>query len=451
MRLAKKASLVCLLCAAAAIVLPAQTFTLLHNFDGTDGDGEGNNLTQGRDGNLYATAVFGGPDGCGTAFRLTPSGAFRILYDFTSTNCTPVSDLALGPNGLFYANIQNGGTSGNGGVFNLSAAGAFTLVASLDGSNGSYPGDLILGTDGNYYGAARQGGTRSEGTLFKVTPRGTITDLHNFGSLPDDGSYPVAIVEGPEGALYGATYYGGTAGDGVVFQITHSGGYKILVNFDSTDGANPTNLLLGSDGNLYGYTTYGGANGYGTIFKMTPAGVLTVLHSFTGTDGQIPSANPIEGTDGKLYGTAILGGTYGDGTIFSITTSGTFEVLFNFNGTDGTNPYGGLTQHTNGVLYGSAAFGGAYGDGTLFSLDVGLGPFVRFLLSSGKVGTKVQILGQNLTGTTAVTFNGTSASFKVVSDTFLIATVPAGATSGTVEVTKPHATVSSNVPFTVIP
>jgi uncharacterized protein (TIGR03437 family) len=61
------------------------------------------------------------------------------------------------------------------------------------------------------------------------------------------------------------------------------------------------------------------------------------------------------------------------------------------------------------------------------------------------------ILGQGFTGTTSVALNGIQASFTVVSDTFINATVPAGATTGYVTVTTPTGTLTSNVPFHVIP
>jgi hypothetical protein len=61
------------------------------------------------------------------------------------------------------------------------------------------------------------------------------------------------------------------------------------------------------------------------------------------------------------------------------------------------------------------------------------------------------LVGQGFTGTTAVSLNGTPATFTVVSDTFIRATVPAGATSGYVTVTTPEGTLTSNVPFRVIP
>src|SRR5260370_40711144 len=56
------------------------------------------------------------------------------------------------------------------------------------------------------------------------------------------------------------------------------------------------------------------------------------------------------------------------------------------------------------------------------------------------------ILGQGLTGTTSVTFNGVAAtSFNVGADTFMTAVVPSGATTGPVAVTTPGGTLTSNV------
>jgi uncharacterized protein (TIGR03437 family) len=70
---------------------------------------------------------------------------------------------------------------------------------------------------------------------------------------------------------------------------------------------------------------------------------------------------------------------------------------------------------------------------------------------AGRVGYKINILGNNLTATTSVTFNGNPATFAVVSDTYVRATVPMGATTGTVEVTTPSGVLDSNVAFQVLP
>jgi hypothetical protein len=95
--------------------------------------------------------------------------------------------------------------------------------------------------------------------------------------------------------------------------------------------------------------------------------------------------------------------------------------------------------------------GGTSGIGTAFSLNTGLGPFVSFVRSYGKVGQTGGILGQGFTGTTGVSLNGIPASFTVISDTYITATVPAGATTGYVTVATPSGTLTSNVPFHVLP
>jgi hypothetical protein len=80
---------------------------------------------------------------------------------------------------------------------------------------------------------------------------------------------------------------------------------------------------------------------------------------------------------------------------------------------------------------------------------VGLGPFVKTQPTSGDVGKAVRILGTNLTRATSVTFNGTAATFTVVTRSLIKTTVPSGATTGKVKVVTPGGTLSSNVPFTV--
>jgi uncharacterized repeat protein (TIGR03803 family) len=109
-----------------------------------------------------------------------------------------------------------------------------------------------------------------------------------------------------------------------------------------------------------------------------------------------------------------------------------------------------MLQHTSGRLYGVTPGGGTSGLGVLYSLDLGLEPFVRVERPFGKVGQTGGILGQGFTGTTSVLLNGTPASFTIVSDTYIRATVPVGATTGYVTVTTPSGTLTSNVPFHVI-
>ena len=112
------------------------------------------------------------------------------------------------------------------------------------------------------------------------------------------------------------------------------------------------------------------------------------------------------------------------------------------------------------VLFGASIFGnfeksqtasesGTKNNGTVFKLNIGAAPFVRTLTPSGGIGAEIVILGMNLTETTAVTFNGASATFTVVAPGEITARVPAGATTGTIQVTTPGGILSSNVPFKI--
>jgi uncharacterized repeat protein (TIGR03803 family) len=266
--------------------------------------------------------------------------------------------------------------------------------------------------------------------------------------------------------FYGTTVAGGAHNDGTVFEITAAGKLRTLYSFCSqtncTDGDQPfAGLVQGGNGNFYGTTELGGdvtdcvPYGCGTVFKITPSGTLITLHSFVGTDGGYPQAGVVKATDGNVYGTTTLGGANGYGTIFELTKAGTLTTLYSFCSqtgcTDGENLYGnGLVQATNGNFYGTTYGGGANGDGTVFSLSVGLGPFVETLPGAGKVGSEVRILGNKLTGATSVTFNGAPAQFTVKTPTLILTHVPTGATTGTVQVTLPGGTLSSNMPFHVI-
>ena len=74
---------------------------------------------------------------------------------------------------------------------------------------------------------------------------------------------------------------------------------------------------------------------------------------------------------------------------------------------------------------------------------------LSFSPPSGPVGTLVTINGSGLMQTMRVVFNGKSASFTVVSDTEITATVPTGATTGKIRVTTKGGSVTSSSDFTV--
>lgn len=439
---------------AEAAITPPATVTTLVNFDGTNGSNPFmENLVQGKDGNLYGTTTYGGVSSDGVVFKVTPAGTLTVLHSFAGTDGqNPESGLVLGVDGKFYGTVYQGGTNGYGTIFKITSAGTLTTLYNFANTDGSFPADaLVQGTDRNFYGTTSYGMPGKYGTVFKMTSGGTLTTLHSFDDT--DGYDPLAgLVQGTDGKFYGTTATGGTGGGfGTVFKITSAGTLTSLHSFDDTDGWEPeSQLIQASDGNFYGTTLRGGASADGEIFKITSAGTLTVLHSFDVTDGNEPVGGLVQATDGNFYGTTYSGGSGGAGTVFQMTSGGTLTTLYNFTGiTDGSAPFGGLVQHTSGAFYGVTSSGGSGRLGTIFSLSTGLGPFVKPLPTSGKVGATITILGTNLTGVTSVTFNGTAASFTIGSSSFLTATVPSGATTGFVKVVTSGGTLKSNVKFRV--
>jgi len=445
---------VAFLLAAAAGNAHAQTYTVLYNF-GSNGGGpnsptDSGIIAQGRDGNLYSTAPDTWSGGLGTAFKITPAGVLTVLHSFNGTDGQGTqSGLTLDIDGNYYGTTVSGGLYSSGTIFKMTAKGDITTLYNNFGAWGTAP--PIRAIDGNFYGRTVTGD--SMGTVYRLTPSGefraiTLCPGSSYGYGPPHGNGP--LLQAANGYLYGTTFWGCKTDHGLIISnpISH-GKPSVLYDFANGPGIHPVGpLIQGSDGNFYGATIQGGY-GYGDIFTITPNGVLTELYEFSASDGELPAAGLVQATDGNLYGTTWAGGATGGGVLFRIAPDGTFTVLHNFDCTTGCQPMVTLLQHTNGKLYGDTASGGSVGGGTFFSFDLGLGPFVTFLPAAGEVGSTVQFLGQGFTGTTAVSFNGTAAPFKVISDTFLKAIVPGGAVTGFVTVTTPQGTLTSNKQFQV--
>jgi uncharacterized repeat protein (TIGR03803 family) len=473
--------------AASSLIGPTTpVFTSLFAFDMTNGAYPGSmSLVQGTDGNFYGVTDEGGTsafctysNGCGTFFQITSEGVLTTLYSFCElSGCAdgefPSAGVVQGADGNFYGvAARGGGSTDNGTVFKITPAGVLTTLHAFLGTDGADPLGRLIWFGGNLYGTTYgQGSTQTfSGTVFKVTPSGVLTTLYAFCSQPAcaDGSFPDAgLVQASDGNFYGTTSQGGVAGPcpqsgytgcGTIFRITPGGTLTTVHSFagDPSDGGFPGNLIQGTDLNLYGTTFYGGDGGGdgGTAFKTTLDGSFTLIHNFCSKelfgkclDGSIPTSI-IQATNGDLYGTA-EGGTNGNGLIYQLTTKGKLIVEHDFDQTDGANPYAGVVQGTDGSFYGSTQNGGPEEIGSIYKLNTGLAPFIETQTISGKVGSPVTILGTNLTGATSVAFNGTAATFTVVSGSLIKATVPAGATSGLVIVTTTTATLKSNTKFKV--
>jgi hypothetical protein len=194
------------------------------------------------------------------------------------------------------------------------------------------------------------------------------------------------------------------------YEINTSGsGFQEFPSFGNrtSNGAVPT-LVQASDGNLWGVGPL--LDGNGAIFALSPdTGAVVHSFAFSGANGGYPDGGVVQAADGKLYGTATQGGTLASSTSFAYGTVWSFPA--------------GLRAPSPAVA--------------------------TFSPSSGAVGSTVTIRGDHLIGTTAVDFNGVSAAFKVLNVHFIAATVPAGATSGSITVTNRGGATTSTQHFTV--
>ncbi len=243
---------------------------------------------------------------------------------------------------------------------------------------------LVKGGDGTFYGTTFAGGTKEAGTAFKLNPDGSgYVVLRHFTGNDGDGSGPVALVEGSDGALYGTTEHGGTglcSGE-TIFKLNKNGsGYAVLRSFDGCGDAiahPPLSVMQGSDGALYGTTSTGGVpggtNSIGAVFRLNPDGSgYTVLHLFTNINDGYDPEELTQGSDWALYGTAWSGGSNSAGTIFKLNRDGSaFTVLHSFTGSGGAGsfPSAGLLEGSDAALYGTTRNGGSDGLGTVFRLN----------------------------------------------------------------------------------
>jgi uncharacterized repeat protein (TIGR03803 family) len=339
---------------------------------------------------------FGGysEPGCGVVLKVTTSGKETAIYSFKGA---PDGSHSFAPliavKGNLYGTTIKGGTYcassstyGCGTVFKITPTGKETVLHQFAGGNdGSVPSFYtpLVYVDGALYGITKEGGANDAGTLFKVTLSGTESVLYSFQDLSPQ-AWPQGLVFA-KGAFYGASLGRGRpySNDyGSIFKVTLSGKESTLYTFKGSphDGAFPSGQIVAIGDTLYGATSAGGIAtcgpaGCGTLFSITMKGKETVLHRFDPKkEGAIPYSGLI-GASGTLYGANCCAGPFDGGTVFKATTAGQVTVLHSFTSYSkaGSTPYGSLTM-ANGKLYGTTGFGGNKkkfndGYGTIFRLS----------------------------------------------------------------------------------
>jgi len=225
---------------------------------------------------------FGG-GGCGTVFKLDTAGTETVLYSFTGDPdaANPYADLVIDSAGNLYGVTYYGGDGtacslggfGCGTVFKLDKAGKETVLHSFGvGTDGANPyAGLVRDSGGNLYGTTTDGGVYGLGIVFKVDAAGTETVLHSFTGEPDGANPAAGLVMDAASTLYGTTAYGGAYGYGTVFKLTTTREERLLHTFlGEYDGRYPSaGLVRDSMGNLYGTTSAGGSANDGVVFEVT--------------------------------------------------------------------------------------------------------------------------------------------------------------------------------------
>jgi uncharacterized repeat protein (TIGR03803 family) len=381
---------------------------ILYSF--TTQEGAGNGVAIDRVGNLYGTNPNGGNNSAGFAYKLAHHLGWLLdpLFNFFGGNTggEPTGGI-LGPNGTLYGGaqggIQNCGSGSSqycGLVFNLTPQ-PTVCKTSLCSWNENVPYRFTSDADGsgvinvsaydsagNLYGTTTTGGADGAGTVFELTPSGggwTKTTLYSFTGA-NDGTTPTQVLEGNDGNLYGVAG-GGLSHNGVVFQLTPSGGQwteSVLHTFNGEDGSEPGYLVQDSAGNLYGITPSSGTGG-GIIFTLQRAGSGWGFSDYMVHHNEFDHLNNLAiDASGTLFGTGYDFSTYaGRGHYKSPPgeSGGTYifkasfaNDLWHYQDLDYfSNQYldssGSLALDTGGNLYGTTPDCGTNGYGTVWQLS----------------------------------------------------------------------------------
>jgi hypothetical protein len=214
-------------------------------------------------------------------FSADPATVFSInsmpgsVRTYSPQAVIPVLSQSL-PNSTFLGTAPNAHNQVPWSLVTVALNGAATLLYQFPTER--TVSNAIYATDGNYYGIASGNSTY----VYRVTPSGSFSELYTFPSAPFPfaGMPPSSLLQARDDSLYGILPSGGANGTGAVFRLTLSGEYKLLYSFPAGPNGGPTSQIEGSDGNLYGATqgyVYGGPYGYGLLFRLTTSGKYTLL------------------------------------------------------------------------------------------------------------------------------------------------------------------------------
>lgn len=344
-----------------------------HHFNGTNGRRPYARMIL-HNNKLYGTTTDGGIYDQGTIFEYDPATDTHLkLHDFSGTDGRTLLGGVTEVNGKLYGITSYGGPSNDGVIYEWDlATSTFAAKISLNGSDGELAfGSNLTFLNGKLYGMTRFGGSFGEGVLFEYDPlTNTYTKRYDFGGV-EGGRGPFGSLAAYNGILLGMTTYGGSGGilfeyDPVSFVLTKK------LDLNNTTGNFPIAGLTQVGNIFYGATIAGSgvAPFQGALFTWDPStDTYTVKHAFIPIDGRSPQAD-LTLYGGKLYGTTREGGTSEDGIIFEwdLATE-TYTKKIDFFKNDGAKPKGNLVRFGD-KLYGTTSTGGGQNAGSIIEWDL---------------------------------------------------------------------------------
>jgi uncharacterized repeat protein (TIGR03803 family) len=364
------------------------------NLTGPRAGREPNFLMQGRDGWFYGLTRLGGAGNYGTIFRVSASGSFQLLVEFTGTGGpSPGEDpveMFQGRDGDLYGFTAKGGTGNHGVVFRVTSGGLYSVLGQLTGPNGPCPGsepdELFQARDGSLFGTTKGGGVDDQGTVFRITLPAAWVHLGDFAAMGTK-SAGTNLLQDSTGNLYGAGDVNGSLTT-FIYKIIPTGGLQVIEEIDKSSyftdeyGA-ISSLILGGDDKLYG-TVSGFSNTtdpMGFVFQFDPLGQYKDLFVFIGdsvANNGMSVGNLIQGRDGRLYGTNGNGGLGegflfpGSGNIFRVSPEGEFQSLVEFGRPVYPlipfSPRAAVIPDSDGGLWGTSRHGNTDNQGTAFRI-----------------------------------------------------------------------------------
>jgi len=265
--------------------LATSKYKTVHTFQGGPNDGADPTGTQVLDsaGNLHGLTFGGGMNYNGSFYEITAAGTEHVLYSFGNAPDGTQPGWGLVYFGGNYYGVTIGGganlcnNGGCGTIFKITPSGKETVLYSFTGGgDGQNPYELVGDSKGNLYGLSRNADNVVV-AVFEVSSRGAF-------SIAYDGSYVSQIgwiIAGTDGDLYASGSGGNDSscepnGCGQILHLTPTGGgngiVTLLHQFDATDGSilNVDEGLVLRSGVLYGTTNYGGSSNDGVIYKLKP-------------------------------------------------------------------------------------------------------------------------------------------------------------------------------------